>query len=120
MPKNDLVLIIFAPILILTGIGGFLIPEDMALMSGVSSYNIFHIIFGLVGLIIWYLGRPFGAAIFNIGFGLIDLYQAVASFFELPPTALFQYTIADDILHLLIGLFLFVVGLYGMKSSQKE
>ena len=118
MLKNDLVLLIFAPILILTGIGGFIIPEDIALMSGAVPYNIFHILFGVIGLSIWYFTSSFWAAIFNIVFGLIDLYQALASFFGLPPADVFHYTIGDDVLHVVIGVFLFVVGSYEIKSNK--
>ena len=119
MFRNDLVLLVFAPILILTGIGGFFIPEDMALMSGAVPYNIFHIVFGIIGLVIWYVGTTYWAAMFNIGFGLIDIYQAFASYLKLPPTDAFQYTIADDVLHVVIGIFLCVVG-FSVRTSDHD
>ena len=37
---------VFGPVLILTGIAGFLIPPRLALMSGAPAYNVFHIVFG--------------------------------------------------------------------------
>ena len=40
---------VFGPVLILTGIAGFLIPPRLALMSGAPAYNIFHIVSGLIG-----------------------------------------------------------------------
>ena len=40
------VLLVFAPLLILTGIAGFVIPEQYSLTSGAAPYNLFHIIFG--------------------------------------------------------------------------
>src|SRR6185436_10836994 len=49
---NSLVLLIFAPILILTGILGFVIPADKGLMSGAPAYNIFHIVAGSIGLLL--------------------------------------------------------------------
>ena len=75
---NYWVLIIFAPILVLVGVLGFIIPDKKALTSGAPAYNIFHIIFGLAGIMVathhhdqirW----------FNVGFGIIDLYQAATS-----------------------------------------
>jgi hypothetical protein len=47
-------------------------------------HNMFHIVFGAIGLFIVSTGEA-GFSFFNIGFGLIDLYQAVASFFGLWP-----------------------------------
>ena len=46
---NGRVLGVFGPVLILTGIAGFLIPPRLALMSGAPAYNVFHIVFGLLG-----------------------------------------------------------------------
>ena len=46
---NFRVLSVFGPVLIATGIGGFLIPPRFALMSGAPAYNVFHILFGMLG-----------------------------------------------------------------------
>ena len=46
---NGRVLAVFGPVLILTGIAGFLIPPRLALMSGAPAYNVFHIVFGVIG-----------------------------------------------------------------------
>ena len=46
---NGRVLAVFGPVLILTGIAGFLIPPRFALMSGAPAYNVFHIVFGMIG-----------------------------------------------------------------------
>ena len=43
---NRTVLSIFAPILILAGISGFVIPEQYSLTSGAAPYNMFHIVLG--------------------------------------------------------------------------
>ena len=43
---NARVLGVFGPVLILTGIAGFLIPPRLALMSGAPAYNILHIVLG--------------------------------------------------------------------------
>jgi hypothetical protein len=53
---------------------------------------------------------------FNIGFGLIDLYQALASFAHLFPEQYFRWTRVDDILHIVIGAALMFVGIYGYKN----
>jgi hypothetical protein len=52
-----------------------------------------------------------GIKAFNIGFGLIDLYQAAASFLHLFPERHFKWKRADDLLHIVIGAFLVIVGL---------
>jgi len=43
---------IFAPVLILVGVTGFLIPAQYSLTSGAPPYNVFHLIFGSVALIV--------------------------------------------------------------------
>lgn len=110
MVTNYYVLLVFAPLLILTGILGFIIPERKSLMSGAPAYNIFHIIFGLIGLGIVFLGNESAMRGFNIGFGAIDLYQAAASFLPLFPERHFKWKRADDVLHILIGALLVIVG----------
>ena len=47
---NMLVLRIFAPVLIVVGVLGFVLPESIAMTSGAAPYNVFHIVFGLIGL----------------------------------------------------------------------
>lgn len=108
---NYYVLALFAPLLILVGILGFLIPADKSLTSGAPAYNIFHIVFGIIGGIILLSGNLQYIKFFNIGFGAIDLYQAVASFAHLFPEKQFKWKRADDILHVIIGAGLIVVGL---------
>src|SRR5436309_1108941 len=100
---NYYVLLIFAPLLILTGILGFLIPANKSLTSGEPAYNIFHIIFGALGLGLVLCKCDGGIRAFNIGFGVIDLYQAAASFLHLFPEKQFRWKRADDVLHIVIG-----------------
>ena len=109
---NYYVLVLFAPVLSVTGILGFVIPAKKGLTSGVPAYNIFHIIFGLVGLGFVYSHHDPYIRAFNIGFGLIDLYQAVASFLHMFPEKHFRWKRADDILHIVIGAGLVIVGLF--------
>ena len=111
---NFITLAIFAPVLILVGIAGFVIPAQHSLTSGAAPYNIFHICFGVLGLLVLWSGRELYISLFNAGFGLIDLYQAAASFVHLPPEQYFLWTRVDDILHITIGLILTIIGFYGL------
>lgn len=128
MDLNYYVLLVFAPLLIVVGILGFVIPDDKSLTSGAPAYNVFHIVFGVIGVACLSLGSATSAAnvslsfdplllpsgfprAFNVGFGSIDLYQAVASYANLPPKAQFRWKRADDVLHIVIGLALVIVGI---------
>ncbi|MDP3506220.1 MAG: hypothetical protein Q8S33_38125 [Myxococcales bacterium] len=115
-PVNLLVLKVFAPLLLVVGVLGFVMPESMALTSGASAYNIFHLVFGAVGLGCVFSKRLDAVRTFNIGFGLIDLYQAIASFADLWPKAAFQWKVADDVLHVLVGLGLVLVGVMADRA----
>jgi hypothetical protein len=117
---NFIVLAIFAPILILTGVTGFLIPAEHRLTSGAPPYNVFHMVFGTIGLIFVWSRKEQLISFFNAGFGLIDLYQALASYLNLPPKNYFLWTPVDDILHILIGLALVIIGCYGMFKRQRR
>jgi hypothetical protein len=117
-PLNVLLLTAFAPILIIAGVLGFITPPSMALMSGAAPYNLFHIFFGLVGIGLLVTKRLPLARAFNIGFGAVDLYQAVASFAGLFPTAVFAYKRADDVLHIVLGLLLVGVGVLADRKTD--
>lgn len=112
MDLNYYVLLVFAPLLILVGILGFVIPDKKSMTSGAQAYNVFHIIFGVIGIVILYSGQTSWMKTFNIAFGAIDLYQAVASFLGLFPKDLFKWKRADDVLHIVIGAFLVIVGVF--------
>ena len=115
---NRIVLSIFAPVLIITGVAGFLIPPQYSLTSGAAPYNVFHIVFGVVGLLVAISGKGRLVSSFNFCFGLIDLYQAIASFLNLPPRALFLWTRVDDILHVLLGVALVLIGIFGILANS--
>jgi hypothetical protein len=110
---NYYVLLVFAPLLILTGILGFIIPANKSLTSSAPAYNIFHIVFGIIGGLHVIKGDAHGIATFNVVFGIIDLYQAVASFTHIFPEKYFKWKRADDILHIVIGAGLVMVGIFG-------
>jgi len=115
---NRITLAIFAPILILVGVAGFLIPAQQSLTSGAPAYNIFHLVFGALGLVLVWLASERLVSLFNAGFGLIDLYQALASRLDLFPEQYFLWTKVDDILHILIGLALVIIGAYGLLKRK--
>jgi hypothetical protein len=112
MSLNYYVLLVFAPLLVLTGILGFIIRANKSLTSGAPAYNVFHIVFGLAGIGIALSHHDACIRTFNIGFGVIDLYQAIASFAHLFPEKYFQWKRADDVLHIAIGTGLVLVGLF--------
>ena len=98
---NQLVARVFGPTLIVTGLAGFVVPPKKAMTSGAPAYNVFHMVFGAVGILASRRRRP--ARAFNLGFGAIDLYQAVASRRGLFPQKWFRWKTADDVLHVVIG-----------------
>ena len=117
---NFVTLAIFAPVLILAGVAGFLVPAQLSLTSGAAPYNVFHIFFGTIGLIILWTRKDSLVSFFNFGFGWIDLYQALASYANLPPKQYFLWTRTDDILHILIGLALVIIGGYGILKRRRQ
>ena len=118
---NQKTLLVLAPLLILTGIAGFVMPAQYSLMSGTAPYNLFHIFFGALGLLITMANNDVLASSFNLGFGLIDLYQVLASVIGLTPIQYFHWTYADDVVHVLLGFALVLIGAYGLshKKAQK-
>jgi hypothetical protein len=112
---NARVLAVFGPVLILTGIAGFLIPPRLALMSGAPAYNIFHIVFGAIGTALVVGKTATGIAVFNLGFGAADLYQAVAGLGGFFPARQFRYKPADHVVHVVLGLGLAAVGWMGLR-----
>ena len=116
---NQKTLMILAPLLVLTGIAGFLIPEQYSLLSGAAPYNMFHLIFGALGLVLIAANSDLLASLFNFGFGLIDLYQVLASVVGLTPIQYFHWTFFDDVVHVILGFALVIIGGYGISTWQK-
>jgi len=117
---NYYVLIVFAPILILAGVLGFVLPPSASLTSGAPAYNVFHLVSGALGLALALSRKETLIRAFNVGFGLVDLYQAAASFLHLFPEQHFRWTRIDDALHVVIGALLVGVGLYGRRASSRQ
>ena len=117
---NQKTLMILAPLLVLTGIAGFLIPEQYSMMSGAAPYNMFHLVFGAVGLVLMSAKNDLLASSFNLGFGLIDLYQVLASVIGLTPIEYFHWTYVDDVVHVILGFALVLIGGYGILNWKKS
>jgi hypothetical protein len=115
--RNLQLLSVFAPLLILTGVLGFVLPPDMSLMSGAAPYNIFHLLAGGFGLGLVLLRQTAGVIGFNLVFGLIDLYQAVAGLTGLFPARFFALRPADHVVHVLIGALLVGVAYLGKRAE---
>jgi len=116
---NQTTLLILAPLLIVTGIAGFALPESYSLMSNAAPYNLFHIIFGAIGLVLLQTKNDLVASGFNLGFGLIDLYQVLASVLGLTPIQHFHWTYADDVVHVILGFALVIIGGYGLRKWKE-
>ncbi|HZN07395.1 MAG TPA: hypothetical protein VFB65_11455 [Pyrinomonadaceae bacterium] len=117
---NQKTLMVLAPLLVLTGIVGFVIPEQYNLMSGATPYNMFHLICGTLGLLLISANSDLLASSFNLGFGLIDLYQVLASVVGLTPIQYFHWTYVDDVVHVLLGFALVIIGGYGISRAKSH
>jgi hypothetical protein len=117
--RNRLLLAVFAPVLIATGVAGLTLPPGLSPMSSAAPYDVFHVIFGTLGLGI-VLGRSARQAVlFNLGFGAVDLYQALAGVLGIFPARLFGLRPADHVVHLALGLLLVGVGVNQQTAIQK-
>ncbi len=99
----------FGAALVAVGGLGFARP-DAGASSTAPAYNTFHVAAGVVALTVAVRGRPAANRAFLVGFGAVDLYQALASRRGWFPVALFRWTPADDRLHLAAGTALLVLG----------
>ena len=117
---NQKALTILGPLLMLTGIAGFVIPERYSVMSGAAPYNLFHILFGAIGIWLVITNSDLWASAFNLVFGLIDLYQAFASAIGLAPIQYFHWTYLDDVVHVLLGFALVLIGGYGLRNWKEK
>jgi hypothetical protein len=115
--RNVQLLTAFAPLLLAAGVLGFVVPAHLSLMSGAPAYNIFHLLAGTLGLL-FVFQRAVPAIIgFNLVFGAIDLWQALAGLTGLFPARFFALRPADHVLHVAFGLLLCGVGYLGKKSA---
>lgn len=118
--RNLRLLAVFGPILIATGVAGLTLPPRLALMSNALPYDIFHIVFGALGVVIVLRRSARFAALFNLGFGAIDLYQAVAGLAGFFPARLFALRPADHVAHVVLGALLVAVGAGGWRQRSRR
>ena len=99
----------FGALLVLAGVLGFVQPAGKGATSSAPAYNTFHLVFGALGLAaaVWGAGA---ARTFLVGFGLLDLYQALASHQHWFPESLFRWTRTDDLIHMVVGVALVAAG----------
>jgi hypothetical protein len=102
----------FAVLLIAVGALGFQPSDGPMSTSHAPAYNVFHLAFGVAGVAFAVWGDQSAAQAFLVGFGLIDLYQALASHLHWLPEAWFRWTPTDDLLHLVIGVLLIAAGAF--------
>jgi hypothetical protein len=116
-PRRNLVCAaVFGPVLVATGVAALVLP-DAGLMSAAWPYALFHVAFGALGLALALGRRPRRAAAFNLGFGLVDLYQALAGVLGLFPARLFGLRPADHVVHVVFGLGLVAIGARGFRRA---
>jgi hypothetical protein len=115
---NYKILLILSPLLILAGVLGFALPRDVFPTSSETAYNIFHIAFGVIGFLLVIFRYENPIRMFNIVFGLIEIYQAIASYHKFFPQEYFKWTRVDNALHVALGTALVLIGLYGFISSR--
>jgi hypothetical protein len=109
--RNLRLLAVFSPVLIATGLAGLLLPAppaDLAsmMMSNARPYDAFHIAFGLLGGSLVVTRRIRASALFNLGFGAFDLYQAAAGLLGIFPSGVFDLRPADHVVHVVLGALL--------------
>jgi hypothetical protein len=115
--RNIRCLAVFGPLLVATGTLGFLRPPARSLMSVAPPYNVFHIVSGSAGTAIAIAKQQRAAAGFNVVFGLLDLYQGVASVTDMFPAQLFRLRPADLVVHVVLGTFLVGLGTLGLLQD---
>lgn len=101
----------FAVLLVGVGVLGILPAGDRGTTSNAPAYNVFHLAFGALGLALAAWGDSTAARVFLVGFGVIDLYQALASRQHWFPETHFRWTPADDRLHGVVGVLLIAAGI---------
>jgi hypothetical protein len=112
--RNARLLAVFAPLLVAAGALGLLLPGAGGPLSAAPAYDVFHLAFGGLGAAIVLARRHRAAALFNLGFGAIDLYQAVAGVLGFFPAALFELRSPDHVVHALFGVLLVGFGARGL------
>lgn len=118
--RNRQLLALFAPLLLIAGVLGLIVPARLSLMSGAVPYDLFHLVFGVLGLLLVRFASPRGPLLFNLGFGLVDLWQAVAGVAGWFPAELFALRPADHVVHVLFGVVLVGAAIMGLRGAGER
>ncbi len=102
----------FSFVLLVAGVSPLVNPNPGP-TSTAPAYAFFHLGAALVGLAAFAIAKGRFAPVFAGMFGLVDLYQALASAFGWFPKDQFQWTQVDDGLHWSLGLVLVLLGVVG-------
>jgi hypothetical protein len=108
--RNRRLLALFGPLLIATGIAGLCLPARLSLMSDAIPYDVFHLVAGAIGTAFVLARSARLAALFNLVFGAIDLYQAAAGVTGIFPARIFALRPADHVVHVALGGLLLFFG----------
>ena len=107
---------LFAMLMVVLLLGSGLIGQRIRL-SRSNAYDLFHIVFGILALVAVVVQGGKYAAVFNLVFGAIDLYQGVAYNLGLFPSQLFALMPFDTVVHYGLGAALFIVGLQQLRRA---
>jgi hypothetical protein len=118
--RNRRLLSVFGPLLIATGLAGLLLPARLSLMSDAPAYDVFHLVSGAIGTAIVLVRSARLAALFNLAFGAIDLYQAAAGVAGIFPARSFALRPADHVVHVVLGSLLVFFGARFFATRRSE
>ena len=109
----------FSVVLLLAGAIPFFVPAGGA-TSSAPAYAAFHLAGALFGFaaVAWRRGQF--APLFSLVFGVLDLYQALASAASWFPKDLFGWTPVDDGLHWVLGAVLILLGATGWVYRKRS
>lgn len=111
---NRVCALVIALILIGIAVRGF------AGFSQSAAYDAFHLIFGVIGLLSVIVAAGRYSPAFNLVFGLIDAYQAIAQPLGLFPTQLFNLSASDTAQHVIVAVVLIgVSATYFLRAGKR-
>lgn len=118
--RNRRLLTLFGPLLIATGIAGLCLPAHVSLMSDAIPYDVFHLVSGAIGTVLLLAHSARLAALFNLVFGAIDLFQAAAGVTGIFPAQIFALRSADHVVHVALGSLLVFFGARFFAAPKED